>query len=161
MAAPEGNQYWQLRNSFGKKKFQTVEELEEKIDAYFERCDDNTKMFVTDKGIHVTKSAPIPYTVEGLANVLGCDRETLLNYEKEAGYEAYFGTIKEAKAKIAQNKLERGLMGESNPAVTIFDLKNNHGYRDQSNVDLTTKGESLNPADDYENWVNSIKPDAE
>ena len=54
---------------------------------------------------------------------------TLLNYEKQKGYEDYFYTIKKAKRKIARNKTERGLTGESNPAVTIFDLKNNHGYK--------------------------------
>ena len=58
-----------------------------------------------------------------------------MNYEKEDGYEEFFTTIKKAKNKIQRNKLERGLDGDSNPAVTIFDLKNNHKYKDQSIID--------------------------
>ena len=68
------------------------------------------------------------------------DRDTLLNYEKKTGYEEYFGTIKKAKLKIQKNKVERGLDGDSNPAVSIFDLKNNHGYKDKTEVEQTNKG---------------------
>lgn len=46
-------------------KFKSVEELQKKIDAYFE--DENNK----------------PYTITDLAVWLDCDRKTLINYEEK------------------------------------------------------------------------------
>ena len=87
------------------------------------------------KQITVDIGRQIPYTIEGLCEVLECERHTLLNYEKKKGYEEFFTTIKKAKLKVQRNKLERGLDSESNPAVTIFDLKNNHGYKDKTETE--------------------------
>lgn len=44
-------------------KFQSVEELEEKIEAYFD------------------ETAKDEWTITGLANALGTSRETLMDYE--------------------------------------------------------------------------------
>lgn len=142
MAAPKGNKF-AVGNSGGSKIWESPEQLQIDIDAYFYQCDNNTEIVFTKEGIKVEQKDPIPYTVEGLCEVLDCDRDTLLNYQKKEGYEEFFGTIKKAKNKIARNKIERGLMNKSNPAVTIFDLKNNHGYKDKSEQDFTTKGDKL------------------
>ena len=137
MAAPKGNKF-AIGNSGKPKTWQTVEELQADIDEYFKECDSVTRL-VYDKPKQQTVEipSPLPYTVEGLAECLDCDMDTLLNYEKRKGYEEFFGTIKKAKLKIQRNKLERGLIGLSNPAVTIFDLKNNHGYSDKSETRLS------------------------
>lgn len=37
-----------------------------------------------------------------------------------------------------------GLKGKLNPAMSIFNLKNNYGWRDNRDIDITTKGESMN-----------------
>ena len=139
MAAPKGNKF-AVGNPGTRKTFETVEELQAAIDVYFEECD-SRYIEVYDKQSKTVKeiSKPIPYTIEGLCLVLGVGRETLLNYEKQPGYEDYFDTIKEAKLKIQKNKVERGLDGESSAPVTIFDLKNNHGYKDKSEHDHTVK----------------------
>ncbi len=136
MPAPKGNKF-AIGNSGREKKWNTPEELEEDIEKYYEKCDSNTKIVLSKEGELITVPKPIPYTIEGLCEVLECDRDTLLNYQKQKGYEEFFGTIKKAKNKIARNKTERGLMGESNAAVTIFDLKNNHGYKDKQEIDQT------------------------
>jgi len=133
-AAPKGNKF-SIGNSGKPKKWETPEALQEDIDTYFDECDSNTRTTIGKDGTQVRVGAPIPYTIEGLCEVLDCDRKTLLNYEKQEGYEEYFHTIKKAKNKIARNKVERGLMGESNPTVTIFDLKNNHDYKDKSEME--------------------------
>ena len=121
MPAPKGNQYWKLRESWGKKKWDTPEELQGDIDRYYEECE----------------NGDIPLTIQGLCCVLECSRETILNYQKEPGYEVFFDTIKKAKMKIERNKVERVLAGKGNPAFTIFDMKNNHGHKDKTEVDNT------------------------
>ena len=49
------------------KIFKSVEEVEEKINAYFKYCEDKDK----------------PYTMSGLAYYLDVDRRTIVNYTKE------------------------------------------------------------------------------
>lgn len=131
MGAEIGNKF-AVGNSGKSKTWLTPEDLQKDIDEYFSWCDLQTKDVYDKKTQSIVKiDYQIPYTIEGLCEVLDCTRPTLLNYEKKEGYEEYFYTIKKAKLKIQRNKLERGLTGESNPAVTIFDLKNNHLYKDK------------------------------
>lgn len=130
MPAPKKNKF-AIGNSGKPKMFGSVNELQQEIDKYFERCDG----IVTDEmSLKDILRDQVPYTIEGLSNAIGCDRDTLNNYEKKEGYEEYFGTIKKAKSKIQQNKIERGLLGMSHATVSIFDLKNNHGYVDKTEV---------------------------
>lgn len=144
MPAPKGNKF-ALGNSGSYKKWETPEELQMCVDAYFKECDDRVVQVYSKSAQElVDMKKPIPYTIEGLCDALECDRDTLLNYQKKEGYEEYFGIVKRAKLKVQRNKVERGLDGDSNPAVTIFDLKNNHGYKDKVEQDITSKGESLN-----------------
>jgi hypothetical protein len=131
MPAPKGNKF-AIGNSGKPKYWKTPEELQSAIDEYFIWCDmQKRQVYDKQKQKVVDLVYQVPYTIEGLCEILECDRHTLLNYEKTKGYEEYFTIIKKAKIKIQRNKLERGLTGESNPAVTIFDLKNNHKYKDK------------------------------
>lgn len=136
MAAPKGNAF-AIGNSGKPKTWETPEDLQRDIDAYFKECDSHTKPFITKQGLEIQVSSPLPYTIEGLCEYLDCDRKTLINYENREGYEEFFHTIKKAKNKIQRDKVEKGLMGESNSAVTIFDLKNNHGYKDKQEQELS------------------------
>lgn len=128
MPAPKQNNF-AIGNSGKPKKWQTVELLERDILDYFSNCDKN--VLKKDKEGNITTE---PYTIEGLCLALGCDRMTLLNYQKKVGYEEYFDTIKKAKLKIQKQKVVNGMIGLSNPTITIFDLKNNHEYKDQSEI---------------------------
>lgn len=148
MGAPKGNNF-ALGNAGKPKTWETPEELQEDINAYFDWCDDNpisihhSSKIDDETGKPLTYEIDRPYTIEGLCSYLGCNRLTLINYEKEEGYEEYFNTIKDAKNKIQQNKVERVLSGISPQSATIFDLKNNHGYKDQKEIDHTTRGEKV------------------
>ena len=96
----------------GRSKIYTkVEDLEKDIDNYFKQCDKNKK----------------PYTLSGLAFTLDMDRKTIYNYSKD---DKFFPTIKKAKARIEQQLEENALMGKGNPTFTIFNLKNNYGWKD-------------------------------
>lgn len=109
-------------------KFKSVEELQNKIDAYFEYCDSNNK----------------PYTVSGLALALDTDRITLIRYEER---DEFSNTIKRAKQKVENQFEERAICGEYNPTMAIFLMKNNFKYEDkvQQEVKVTerTKAEKL------------------
>lgn len=129
------------KNDTGKPPyFKTVEEMQNAIDAYFSECDNN-KVEVAIKSengakvVMVTK--PRPYTIEGLCEALGfMDRSSLLDYEKDPAFQEYFHTvIRKAKNKITRNKLEGGLMGDFVGNVVMFDLKNNSGYKDKTEID--------------------------
>jgi len=93
------------------KIYDSVEEMEKDIEDYFANCDEKRK----------------PYTISGLAYALDMDRRTLLNYSKD---EKFFPTIKKAKLKIEQQLEENALIGEANATFTIFNLKNNYGWKD-------------------------------
>ncbi|MCP3684802.1 MAG: hypothetical protein GY861_19205 [bacterium] len=144
MPAPKNNQY-AIGNSGRAKKYKSAEEVEEVIQIYFDECDNNTKEVYDKKNQEVTTVAfPLPYTVEGLALALDfTSREALINYEKKKGYEEFFDTIKKAKLRIQQNKVVNGIAGTYNQAVTIFDLKNNHGYKDKNETDITSGGDKI------------------
>lgn len=97
------------------KLYETKEEVQEIIDAYFSLCDQLGK----------------PYTMSGLANALNMSRQSLVNYSKE---DEFFDTIKKAKLEVEQQLEENALMNKANATFTIFNLKNNYGWRDSIEV---------------------------
>lgn len=103
--------------------FSTVEELEELITKYYERCE------IKDK----------PLTLSGLACWLGIDRKTLYNYSER---DDFFPTIKVAKDVIQADMEERALSGKSNATFSIFSLKNNYGWNDKQEIE--SKNENIN-----------------
>ena len=109
-------------------KFKSVEELQDKIDAYFEECDKNDE----------------PYTVSGLACWLETDRITLVRYQER---DEFCNTIKNAKQKIETQFEKRALNGQYNPTISIFLMKNNFGYVDKTEQEVKvtekTKAEKL------------------
>ena len=92
-------------------KYKTAEDLQKGIDAYFEMCDEKEK----------------PYTMSGLALSLGIDRATLVRYGDR---DLFANQIKKAKQIVQTQLEENALMGKSNSTFTIFNLKNNYGWRD-------------------------------
>jgi len=142
-------------------KFKTVEELQEKVDAYFESCfEPEMKRVLNDaaksKKEDITDAdyrwEPIldyngdplslqvkPFTVTGLANYLETTRDLLIDY---ADKDEYSDTIKRAKGLIHQYAEEYLFTGKNQSSV-IFNLKNNWGWVDKTETDHTTKGEKI------------------
>ncbi len=86
-----------------------------------------------------------PLTIQGLALALDFNsRQSLLNYE---GYtddddKPFLDTIKKARLVVENDKVEGMLSGDYSATGVIFDLKNNHGHKDKSSVDMKLeKGE--------------------
>ena len=100
-------------------KFQSLEELNSKIEAYFAD----------------TKEEDL--TITGLALALETSRETLMNYEERP---EFFDAIKKAKDRI-HNAYEKDLRRKGRSG-DIFALKN-FGWTDKQEIDHTTKGEKL------------------
>lgn len=142
-------------------KFKSLKELQEKIEAYFADCDphmeevtewvdarDKSGQLLKDENglnylvevTHRIKTKQLPYTITGLALALNTTRETLLDYE---GKDEYSDTIKAAKTKI-ENFNEQMLFGPS-PTGTIFNLKNNYGWKDKSEQEISNPDGSLSP----------------
>lgn len=117
------------------KLYNSKEEMQEIIDAYFSLCDQLER----------------PYTMSGLANALNMSRQSLINYSKD---EEFFDTIKKARAEVEQQLEENALMGKANSTFTIFNLKNNYGWRDS--VEINNQNE-LTKLDEL---LKEIKKDA-
>lgn len=94
------------------KIFNDVKEVEEKINAYFNYCEEKEK----------------PYTMSGLAYYLEISRQTLVNYSYK---DEYFDTIKKARDRVQMQLEENALSNKANPTFTIFNLKNNFDWKDK------------------------------
>lgn len=104
-------------------KFKSVEELQVKIDAYFNECDETGEF----------------YTMSGLAYALETDRALLCRYEQR---DEFYNTIKNAKRKIESQFEQRALNGQYNPTIAIFLMKNNFGYVDKTEQEVVVKEKS-------------------
>ncbi|MBZ7949683.1 terminase small subunit [Campylobacter molothri] len=101
----------------------TKEELISKIDEYF-----NEK-----KVLKETKESIIfaPKTKVGLAVYLGISMQTLSDWEKDKD----FGEIvANAKQRCEMDIVNHSLIGTYTPSVSMFLLKNQHGYVDKQEV---------------------------
>lgn len=116
-------------NSGGRPpKFKTKEEIQEKIDEYFKKCDgipyldDNGIPLTTSKGYIIYKTPPQPPTITGLALALGfTSRLALLNYQSK---KEFVNTITRAKSYI-EEYTERRLFDRDGVQGAKFSLMNN------------------------------------
>lgn len=92
-------------------KFASVEELQEKINDYF------------------NNTLEEELTITGLALALDTDRQTLINYQNR---EEYFDTIKKAKTRI-EHSYEKALR-KNGRTGDIFALKN-FGWTDKQEIE--------------------------
>lgn len=105
-------------------KFQDVEELQRKIDAYFDSCHDENGKLIR------------PYTITGLALALDTSRKVLLDYESKD--DEISNTIKKAKLRI-ENFAEEQLYTNKNTAGVIFNMVNNYGWVNRQESNVTAK----------------------
>lgn len=125
--------------------FETPEDLQSKIDAYYESCQDKEMPADEDhlEGWQYYGEHP---TITGLAYFLGFEsRQSFYDYEER---EEFSYTIKRARLRIESN-YEQALFGK-NQAGPIFALKN-FGWKDTQEIkhDLPRAFLSIDPlADD-------------
>lgn len=97
------------------KKWASREELEGLINGFFQYCEMNDK--------------PLTYT--RLAVFLGTNRQTLKNYMEKPKFKP---VLEWAKAMIEADTEERLQAGKGSAAGCIFTLKNNYGWKDQTEI---------------------------
>ncbi len=117
-------------------KWESPEQLQALIDAYFESCW-TEKTITTGRGKSrktVTERVQIhPYTITGLALALDTSRETLCDYTEKDGFS---DAIKRAKLRC-QNYAEQFLFSGKTPVGAIFNLKNNYGWQDTQKHEIS------------------------
>lgn len=123
------------------QKFNNVEELQKKIDAYFDSCfrpvlDENGSPIIDIDTGKLVKEQVKPFTMSGLAVFLDCDRQTLLNYKAK---DKYFGTIKHARDRI-EAYVEEQLFTPKIATGVIFNLKNNFDWKDKREINQEISG---------------------
>lgn len=119
-------------------KYKTKEEIQEKIDAYFEECkgevlkDADGNPMIDKWGNPIVLGAR-PLTITGLALSLGFNsRQALLNYQ---GKKEFNDTILRAKAQVEQYAEER-LFDKDGANGAKFSLANNFdGWKEKKEID--------------------------
>lgn len=101
-------------------------------------------------------------TVEGLATAFGVDRRTLYkwvhNIDSDSLPVNFRVTLKKVYQVLNSNFTDLSINGKINPVISIFLMKNNFGYKDQTEVLQTTTTES-SKADDLINKYDIIDAD--
>lgn len=110
------------RKGGGTPKYESVEELEEAIIAYWEYLD-----------VQMRDGVEVMPDVEGLCTFLGVDRVTLNGWEKN-DYRGFRSVIGQAKNDIAAGKKQLALRGRVAPLFAVADFNNNHGYTQKQEV---------------------------
>lgn len=135
------------------RQYKTTEELEKKINEYFESCfsyvfNRDGEIIKDSKG-NLIKKQTRPFTVCGLADALDLSRQSLLNYSKE---EKYFDTITRAKRKCEVYAEER-LFDKDGCNGAKFSLINNYkNWKDKQEVN--TNIEEINKVKELLNKLN-------
>jgi hypothetical protein len=122
--------------------YNTAEEIQEKIDAYFEECKgeilfDSDGNPMVDKYGSVIRVGVRPLTITGLALALGFNsRQALLNYQAK---DEFHDTIMRAKAKVERYAEER-LFDKDGANGAKFSLANNFdGWREKKEIEADVK----------------------
>lgn len=112
----------------GQLAFTDPEELEQRIEEYFQSRVRKRKIFPRD-GEPYEEEYQVPPTMAGLALALGCTRVTLLHYSKGEGARdpAFIPIIVRAKMRIAEFA-EEALYAREASNGAKFALEVNHGY---------------------------------
>ena len=124
--------------------YKTKEEIQKKIDEYFESCKGTVK-YDCEGNVLVDKfGRPVifddrPLTITGLALALGFNsRQTLLNYQ---GKEEFMDTIMRAKARVEQYAEER-LFDKDGANGAKFSLANNfEGWKEKQQIEAEVSNE--------------------
>lgn len=124
--------------------YNTSEEMQEKIDAYFEECkgrllsDDDGNILRDKYGIPIYIDVKPP-TITGLALALGfTSRQALLNYQAK---EEFVDTITRAKSRVECYAEER-LYDKDGANGAKFNLANNfEGWKEKQQIEADVKND--------------------
>lgn len=100
--------------------YQDAESFAAKVEGYFAFCEENDK-------------SP---TLSGLSYYMGfADKQSFGDYERFG--EDYSLTVKRVRLRIEADRHERVICKDTFTPGLIFDLKNNHGWKDKTEQEIT------------------------
>jgi len=120
-----------------KRKYETPEDMQKVIDAYFKRCDERKKTVVTKAGTVVTISDPEPYTMAGICVALGFSKEAWREYHAGDRGQGFIAVTDSAKQRVEYDMERRLYERDTFTVGLIFGLKNNFGWKDKSETEIT------------------------
>lgn len=128
-------------------KYKTAEEMQEKIDAYFEECKGELLLNKDGEPVIDKHGKPIrvnerPLTVTGLALALGfASRQALINYQCK---DEFYDTITRAKSVVEQYAEER-LYDKDGANGAKFSLSNNFkGWNEKQVIEADVNSVNIN-----------------
>lgn len=86
-------------------------------------------------------------TIEGLALKLDVHKDTLYQWEEEN--QDFSDVLRELRNAQAEKLMQNSLQNRYNPTIAKL-LLSKHGYIEQKQTDITTKGEALNALSEEE-----------
>lgn len=136
---------------FGKYKIKTPEELQAKVDSYFDSCDKHKTSTLVGTGANAVIMEvpdPQPYTMAGLALHVGLtSRQALLNYAERDGFDE---VLRVARMRIMAHT-EAKLHRPGNNNGIIFALSNNFRQDFQTEKNINVSGGLNNTNTDLTN----------
>jgi DNA-packaging protein gp3 len=141
------------------RTYETPEELQTEVDAYFEYIKGEKQQNVLEGGLiqEVWLRQPEPATITGLALHIGFEsRQSIYDYEK-SGVFSYI--IKNGRLRV-ECDYEKRLAGDK-PTGAIFALKN-MGWIDKTETDLNHSGQvSWNETRTYQKKADDTDPETD
>jgi hypothetical protein len=133
-----------MTNNLGGRplKYSSVEDLQSIIDEYFQHCDNRIKEVHKPDGETYGYSNPEPYTMSGLAYALGLSRQGLMEYKAKDGFS---DAIKDARNRVEVDIERRMNDKDTFTPGLIFNAKNNFGWRDKTEQEVTSPDGSMTP----------------
>jgi hypothetical protein len=120
------------KRSVGKPRiFGKPEEMEARIEEYFDKCEKRTiNVFLKDKTEPTVVPSPKIPTIAELAAELGMDRMTFYNYAER---DEYIDIIKKARNRILA-AMESSMINDDKPKAGIIFVAKNYGYTDAQEI---------------------------
>jgi hypothetical protein len=113
-------------------------EYVKKADEYLEACQDEevqkVKQANSEVGYEMYENklkVKLP-TIEGFAAVLGVNKTTLYEWEKE--HRQFSNALDKIRAEQHDRLINNGLSGDYNPTIAKLVLSSNHGYAEKTDM---------------------------
>jgi len=137
MPFEEGNEFWKLRPTDGRKPiYETPEALEADCYEYLQHTASregwNKQHWVGKDGDEVTINVPVPFTKSGLFVFLGISPNTWENYKK---HDDFLSIITHIEQIIFTQKMEGAITGHFNANIISRDL----GLVDKQGVSVNSE----------------------
>lgn len=144
-------------NSGGrKKKLNNVAELEKKIEDWIEKCREDEKILTVSSlclYLNISKETFNMY-INTVKDDTGIYRKSEIDGELHPV--SVVDVLKRAKLAIENDIEQRMLSNRCNVAGAIFDLKNNHGYADKSEINTVNTNKREIADDDLDKRIKEL-----